>query len=180
MPETHLTVVAAFDDRVEAEKAVDELEHSGFSPGEVGMALRGSDVVRGGMISDQSGAKDIPGAKVGIATGAGLGAILGAAGALLVPGVGPVVVAGVFALAFGGAIAGAAIGGIFGALTGLGVSEEEARYYEKEFSAGKAIVAVQANGRADLAREILARHGGYNMQSSAVSPVKTEGIFSEP
>jgi len=180
MPETQMTVVAAFDDRNEAENAVDELEHSGFDASQVGMALRGSEISRRGMISTETGAKDRPGAEVGIATGAGLGAILGAAAGLLVPGVGPVVVAGVFALAFGGAIAGAAVGGIFGALTGLGISEDEARYYDKAFSAGKAIVAVTAGDRAQMAREILARHGGYNMRNSAVSPVKTEGIFSEP
>src|SRR5215212_4038768 len=99
----------------------------GLIPDEVGFAMRGSDAVQGGMITDAQGAKDGRGALAGMATGAGLGAILGAAAALLVPGVGPVIAAGVLTMAFGGAIAGTAIGGIFVAMTGLGVSEDEAR-----------------------------------------------------
>src|SRR5207237_9380800 len=82
------TLVAAFRDRYEAEKAVDELEQAGFNGDEVGFAIRGSDVASGGMITDEEGAKDRPGALAGMATGAGVGALLGAAAALLVPGIG--------------------------------------------------------------------------------------------
>src|SRR5437870_1080088 len=47
MPQTpQSTLIAAFSDRYEAELAVRELEESGFSPDEVGFALRGSDVAR--------------------------------------------------------------------------------------------------------------------------------------
>ena len=140
---TQPVLIAAYEDRNAAEEAVDELEQSGFSTDEVGLVIRGSDAVRGGMISDAAGTKDGKGALTGMAAGPGLGAILGAAAGFLVPGVGPIVVAGIFSLAMGGAIAGAAIGGIFGALTGLGISEEEARYYEAAFNAGHAIVAVR-------------------------------------
>ena len=60
----------------------------------------------------------------------------------------------------GGAIAGTAVGGILGAMTGLGISEEEARFYEKRFNEGKAIVAVRAGDRYATAVEILNRTGG--------------------
>ena len=177
-------LVAAFEDRTAAEQAVDELEQCGFTSDEVGLVIRGSDAVRGGMISDASATKDGQGALTGMATGAGLGAILGAAAGFLIPGVGPIVVAGIFSLAAGGAIAGAAIGGIFGALTGLGISEEEAKYYETAFNAGHAIVAVRCGSdvaaRCQRAGEILRRHGGYDLQSRPDNPVKTEGTFSEP
>jgi hypothetical protein len=174
------TLVAAFEDRLEAERAVDELEQMGFKSDQVGYVIRGSDVSRGGMITDAEGTKDGRGAAVGMATGAGLGAILGAAAAMLVPGVGPIIAGGVLTTAIGGAIAGTAIGGIFGAMTGLGVSEEEARFYDQEFQAGKAIVAVHAGPRLTEAAEILRRHGGYNLQNRGDDGIQTKGVFSEP
>lgn len=173
-------VVATFEDRDAAELAVDELEQTGFRADEVGFALRGSDVSRGGMITDVEGAKDGRGAAAGMATGAGLGAILGAAAAMLVPGVGPIVAGGVLSMAIGGAIAGTAVGGIFGAMTGLGISEEEARHYESEFKAGKAIVAVKAGDRRAEAARILKKHGGTGLQLRGDDEVRTEGVFSKP
>lgn len=174
------TLVAAFQDRLEAERAVDELEQAGFPPDDLGYAIRGSDAVEGGMITDTQGAKDRKGAVTGMATGAGLGAVLGAAAALLIPGVGPVVAGGVLAMAFGGAIAGTAVGGIFGALTGLGMSEDEARFYEKEFHSGRALVAVKAGQRAADAARILRKHGGYDLQNRPIAEVPTSGVFSQP
>ena len=174
------TLVAVFEDRLEAERALDELEQVGFTADEIGYAIRGSDAIHGGMITDAQGAKDKRGALAGMATGAGLGAVLGAAAAMLVPGIGPVIAGGVLTMAFGGAIAGTAIGGIFGAMTGLGVSEEEARFYEQEFSSGKAIVAVKAGPRAAEAAGILRRHGGYDLHNRPSGDIQTEGVFSQP
>ena len=173
-------LVAAFADRLEAERAVDELEQAGFAPDDLGYAIRGSDAVQGGMITDTQGAKDRKGAMTGMATGAGLGAVLGAAAALLIPGVGPVVAGGVLAMAFGGAVAGTAVGGIFGAMTGLGISEDEARFYEREFQSGRAIVTVKAGPRAADAAMILRKHGGYDLQNRPVSDMPTTGVFSQP
>lgn len=174
------TLVAAFEDRLEAEKAVDDLEQAGFRNDEIGFALRGSDVGRGGMITDEQGAKDAKGALTGAVTGGMVGGVLGAAAALLIPGVGPVVAGGVLASFFGGAIAGTAVGGILGAMTGLGVSEEEAKFYEKEFQSGRAIVAVKPGARMSEAADILRRHGGYDMHREIGSPVATQGPFSQP
>jgi hypothetical protein len=173
-------LVGVFDDRGAAERAVDALERAGFRDDQVGFALRGSDAVRGGMIVDAQGAKDAKGAAAGAVTGAVVGGTLAAAISLLIPGVGPIVAGGVLAAFFGGAIAGTAIGGIFGAMTGLGISEEEARFYEKEFSAGRAIVAVKPQGRAAEAAEILVRSGGRHVHCEPTSPVQTEGVFSTP
>jgi len=174
------TVVAAFTDRLEAEAAVDDLEQSGFRKEDIGYVIRGSDVAAGGMITDEEGTKDGRGAVAGMATGAGLGAILGAAAGLLVPGVGPVIAGGVLMTAIGGAIAGTAVGGIFGAITGLGISEDEARFYENEFNTGKALVAVRAFSRMADATQILRRHGGYDMQTRCPSDVPTHGAFARP
>jgi hypothetical protein len=173
------TLVAVFDDRLEAERAVRDLEYAGFKDDQIGYAIRGSEAVAGGMITDTSGTKDGKGAIVGAVTG-GLagGALAATVSALLLPGVGPVVAAGALAMFLGYAGAGAAVGGILGALVGLGISEDEARYYEKHFNEGKAIVAVK--GATPTSADILARHGGYNMYQANKSPVETKGIFSEP
>ena len=62
---TQPVLIAAYEDRNAAEEAVDELEQSGFSTDEVGLVIRGSDAVRGGMISDASATKDGKGALTG-------------------------------------------------------------------------------------------------------------------
>ena len=94
-PNTGSTLVAIFDDRLEAERAVRDLETSGIEAGKIGFAMRGGDVGAGGMITDTSGTKDARGALAGAVTG-GLagGALAATVTALLMPGVGPVVAAG--------------------------------------------------------------------------------------
>jgi hypothetical protein len=154
-------VVGTFDDRFEAEEAVDELQHSGFTHGDVGFAIRGHDATEGGMITDAVGTKDGAGAVAGAATGAVAGGILGALASLIIPPLGPVIVGGMIATAVGFAGAGAAVGGIIGAMTGLGLSRDEALYYEEQFKAGKAIVTVRAGEFADKAVSILHSHGGF-------------------
>jgi hypothetical protein len=168
-------LVGLFNDRNEAELAADELREAGFSHDEIGYAIRGSDAVRGGMISDAEGTKDVKGAIEGASVGAIVGAGLAAVVTLALPGVGPVMAAGILAMALGYGAAGAAVGGIFGALHGLGVSEGEAREYEKEFHAGKAIVAVKAGPRLAEAALILRRHGAFNLKNQAKSPVPLTG-----
>jgi hypothetical protein len=176
MPMTQSSVlVGVFNDRNEAELAADELRQAGFTDKEIGYAIRGADAVRGGMISDAEGTKDVKGAIEGASVGAIVGAGLAAAVTLVLPGVGPVLAAGVLAMALGYGAAGAAVGGIFGAIHGLGVSEDEAKEYEKHFHAGKAIVAVKAGQRLGEAAHILRRHGAFNLENAAKSPVPLTG-----
>jgi hypothetical protein len=174
------SLIAAFDDRLAAEQAIDDLIQSGFDRDDVGFVIRGSDAVHGGMLSDATGAKDGKGAVVGAVTGATVGGLTAAAVTSLIPGVGPILAAGTLAMFIGYAGAGAAIGGIFGALTGLGISEHEAKYYEQAFNEGKALVAVRPGTRAAEAGQILMRHGGRNLQNRTDDPVQTRGILSEP
>ena len=173
-------IVGVYDDRTAAEAAVDALEQAGFREDQIGFVIRGADDVAGGMITDAVGTKDGKGALTGAVTGGMLGGVLAAAISLLIPGVGPVLAGGVLAAFFGGAIAGTAVGGIFGAMTGLGISEEEARFYEKEFSEGRAIVAVKPHGRYQQAADILTRTGGRHVHCELHSPVQTTGVFNTP
>ena len=154
-------VVGIFEDRYAAEKAVDELEQAGFSHGDVGFAIRGKDAVEGGMITDAVGAKDGSGLLAGAATGAVAGGLLGALASIIVPPLGPILIGGMLATAAGFAGAGAAVGGLLGAMTGLGLSEDEARYYEQQFNEGKAIVTVRAGEQADQVVQVIRRHGGF-------------------
>lgn len=173
-------MVGVFNDRMAAEEAVDALHAAGFDHDRIGFAIRGADDVAGGMIVDAVGTKDGKGAVAGALTGGMVGGILAAAVSLLIPGVGPVVAGGILASFFGGALAGSAVGGILGAMTGLGISEEEARFYEKEFHEGRAIVAVRPGARLADAADILVRYGGRNVHAEAHSPVRTEGPFNTP
>jgi hypothetical protein len=163
-------IVGLFEDRNAAEDAVDALEEVGFDERSVGFAIRGSDAVQGGMITDATGTKDGQGAVTGLVAGGITGGILGAAAALLIPGIGPIIAGGVLTTALGGAAAGAATGGILGAMAGLGVSEEEAIFYEKELKAGKALVTVRPGPRDQLAYEILSRFGGHDIKMRKVLP----------
>ena len=180
MSQPKSVLVGIYDDRMAATHAVSDLEAAGFKDDSIGFAIRGAEVMRGGMITDATGTKDAKGAVSGAITGGMVGGVLAAAAALMIPGVGPVLAGGVLASFFGGAIAGTAVGGILGAMTGLGVSEEEAQFYEKHFNEGKAIVAVKPGTRAAEAGEILRRHGGYDLHNRRNSPVDTTGTFSQP
>lgn len=172
-------VVAVFADRGEAEIAIDALHQAGFPQDHLGFAIRGDDAVRGGMITDAEGTKDGKGAAAGMVTGGLVGGVLAAA-AVMIPVAGPVLAGGIIAAFFGGAVAGTMVGGLLGAMVGLGVSEEEAKYYQTHFNEGKAIVAVRAGDRAAEARDILTRHGGSHVHSAGSSPVQTGGVFNTP
>jgi len=173
-------VVALFDDRGAAEAGVDALARAGFTGDHLGYVIRGSDAVAGGTITDAAGTKDTKGALIGALEGGMIGGILAAAVSVLVPPIGPVLVGGMLASFFGGAIAGTAVGGILGALRGLGISEEEARFYESKFREGRAIVAVRAGLRAAEAADILASFGGQHIHCEPKSPIETHGAFSTP
>ena len=166
---TPTLLVSVFNDRLQAEQAVDDLQQVGFTSDQLGFALRGSDVTRGGVITDAVGTKDNTGAATGAVTGGVIGGLLGAAAAVLIPGIGPVVAAGILASSVGYAAAGVAVGGILGAISGAGLSEDEARFYEHEFNEGRAIVTVRSSARDAEAAEILGRHGGYDMHTGSAA-----------
>ena len=143
MAMTSRTVVGVFENRRDAESAVDALYAARFRDEEIGIVAHAeAATTRVGTEPDAGGAVG------GAATGGALGAVLGAAAALAIPGVGPILAGGVLASALGGAAIGAAAGGILGALTDMGVPEDEARWYDTEFRSGRTLVTVRAPGRA--------------------------------
>ncbi len=115
------------------------------------------------------------GAVTGALAGLGLGALAGL-GVLsgVIPVIGPAIAGGTLGIILSNAAAGAAVAGVAGALIGLGIPEEEAKYYHEEFEAGRTIVTVQADGRADEATAILRRHGAYDMSTRGELVGRTE------
>jgi hypothetical protein len=162
------TVVGVFEDRLQADRAVDALRRAGFRDNQIGVALR-----FGGGVSDTG---DIPatteeshagtGAVAGALTGLGLGALAGL-GVIsgVIPVIGPAIAGGTLGVILTNAAAGAGIGGVAGALIGAGIPEDEAQYYQGEFEEGRAIVTVHPEGRADEVRTILSSYGAYDMGS---------------
>jgi len=157
------TAVCTFDDRAQAERAIDELHRAGFTDDQFGFAIRGTDddVKR---YERDEGATTLG----GIATGATTGGIVGALAAGAIPGVGPVVAAGLLASIFGGAAIGAASGGILGALMDAGIPDYEAKYYESEFQAGRPILTVRTERRYDEAVAILTKYGRCGMPEGSM------------
>jgi uncharacterized protein (TIGR02271 family) len=158
------TVVGVFDDRDKAKLAVRELKNAGFSSDEIGLASPGQEALETETDADDAATGAGTGALTGAAAGAGVGALWGLgilAGVL--PAIGPAIAGGTLAVLLSSAAAGAAAAGLAGALIGMGLSTEEAEYYESEVKAGRTLVSVRAGGRSADALAILKRFGGYSM-----------------
>jgi hypothetical protein len=172
---TERTLVGTFESRHQAALVLNDLRQAGFGENEIGFAMRDDDIVARGAITDAPLTKDGQGAAKGMVAGGLAGGLLGAAAVLVVPGVGPLLAMGVLASVLGFGAAGVATGGILGAMVGLGISEDEARVYEKEFHAGRAIITVQAGQRSPEARQILGRHGAHIVQDEPTDPLHPVG-----
>lgn len=156
--------VGVFDDRNDAELAAQDMRAKGFKDDQIGYAWR-----------DESGKTHAEGNKAGQlgASGAGtgvvLGGIIGAGAALLIPGIGPIVSGGLLATALAGgvtgAVTGAIAGGVTGALLGLGIPEEEAKYYDQQFRDGHTLMTVRADDRYSDASEITRSRKGYDYET---------------
>jgi len=151
-------IVGVFADKAQAECAVDALSRAGFPLEKIGVIVRGG-APTGDRPVVQADVAPEEGAAAGAVAGGVLGSLAGAAVALTIPAVGPALAAGLLAGALGGATLGIATGGLIGGLIGMGMSHEEASYYESEFVRGHTLVTVQADDRHDEVAAILARCG---------------------
>ncbi len=143
----HATVVGVFTNQLLAERALSDLHRADFNDEQIGFAVRAKEATGVNIAPTDARAHAI-GATTGAVSGGVAGGLLSAAAALLIPGVGPAVAA--------------VAGGFVGALQGMGVSEEEARYYERELESGRIIVAVDAGEREQEVLDILRRNGAYD------------------
>jgi CBS domain-containing protein len=165
------TVAGLFRDRKSAERAIEDLKEAGFQGEQIGIVMRDSSE-KGHIIehreSERGSTHAASGAMTGVVGGGLLGGLAGyllAIGALTIPGIGPVLAGGALAEALGlgvigttaavGAGIGAAAGGLVGALVGMGIPEEEARYFEKGLGTEEVLVTVKAGSRVMEALAIL-------------------------
>jgi len=166
--QTRDTVVGVFHDRDDAQDAINALRDAGFAPDDISVLARDRD--QAGALAAETGTEAGTGAATGALTGGLLGGVAGwliGIGALAIPGIGPIIAAGPIAAALGGAALGAAGGGVIGALTGAGVPEDEARWYDEQVRGGGILVTVNARGRYDEALSIVGEHGGRDAGSGA-------------
>ena len=160
------TVVGVFDDHQAARRAVRALKDMGFTEDEIGIATADSRSGDRSSLADDDNVDEGysgEGALTGAAAGAGIGALWGLgilAGVL--PAIGPAIAGGTLAVLLSNAAAGAAAVGLTGALIGLGISKDEAEYYESEMTAGRTIVTVNAGARSQEALAVIQQFGGYN------------------
>lgn len=118
MTTTQQIVVGVFDDRAQAELAVDELLRAGFSNDQIRYSGHGAS--SGGMLETLKSL-----------------------------------------------FTGQETGGVYDDLVGLGVQQDDATTYQREFEAGRSIVSVQTRDRMQDATDILARNGGYGAGRSS-------------
>lgn len=171
---------AIFDTRAQAQRAVMELINAGISERDISVLHQDSDKHRDtGHHDDEHrdhSDNKASGAAKGAGIGAGVGALAGLA-ALAIPGVGPFLATGAVAETLGiigsaaatSAVVGAAAGGIAGALMEYGVSEEDARYYDRRIHEGGVWVGVDtSNSAADpmTVERILRDAGGQSAESA--------------
>jgi uncharacterized protein (TIGR02271 family) len=175
---TRTTIVGVFDDQAHAQAAVAELRRLGFREDQIGVISH--DRTTSTKTTGDRGTHMAEGAAAGAAAGAGIGALwaLGIAAGML-PAIGPVIAGGLLASVLASAAGGAAAAGLIGALIGLGIPEEEARYYEGEFKAGRTLVTIKANGRYDEALAVVRRHGGYDRSTGRTTTGETIKVHEE-
>ena len=177
-------VVALFANRIEAERATDELLERGYDPERVGYLDRHRDE-HGNIVTDETYVDDhergdvldeatkgaaggaIGGAAVG--TGAGL---LASAGLLLIPGLGPFLAAGTLAGTLGAAAVGAASGGVLGGAAGAifgavddneHADHETSEYYREGVAEGRTLLSVDTEGTEAMEVASLLRAAGAEL-----------------
>lgn len=157
-------MVGVFHSAGDARRAIESLRDAGFSDKKIGVLTHDKDgdpEIKS--FRDLEGNQAGKGAAIGATAGAGGGALwaLGIAAGVL-PAIGPVIAGGLLAAIAASAASGAAAGVVVGSLVGLGISDEEAAYYDEEFQRGRTIVVVQEDKRAAEAAAILNRNESRN------------------
>lgn len=138
-------VVGVFNTVEQARRAVEDLKAGGYAPENISLVAKDSSKVEylaetTDAVADNTAAGAVTGGLIG-----GLGGLLLGLGALAIPGLGPIVAAGPLAATLTGAAAGGLTGGLVGALTGIGVTEDEAIAYERNFNDGNVLVLVDSD-----------------------------------
>ena len=184
------TVIGVFSDKDNVEEVIDELQDEGFNPKDFSIVMR--DRADAEEISTNTGADVAAGAMSGATTGAVVGALAGLLAATVIPGLGAFLIGGPIAAAFGlggaaattisGAATGAVAGGILGALMNLGLSRDEAEYYQNRVEQGAILVAVPAGNRnVSFIRNIFDNYNASDVKviSNDAADMREEDIIAD-
>lgn len=162
------TVVSLYDDMSDAQRAIEDLQNSGFRREDISLVTRHAEGEEGRVEGRDRGDNVAEGAGIGGGVGTvlgGVGGLLVGLGTLAIPGIGPILAAGPLVATLAGAGAGAIAGGVVGALVGLGIPEEEARYYHEGVRRGGTLVSVTTSDESvERARSIMQRYNPVNME----------------
>jgi len=149
------TVVGVFQNRSDAEQAVNEMRQKGFGR-EISVVAK-DERAKGGIRGENVSEGVITGGTLG-----GLAGLLAGAGALAIPGIGPVLAAGPIA----GALTGAATGGLAGGLIDWGLPEERGRFYEQKVREGNIVALVKSSDpKVNEAADIMRAHGARDVET---------------
>ncbi len=144
------TLVSLFFNGEEAEAAIRNLKHAGFTEEEIGLIMQ------------DPGKPDLHHESLA-------GGLLSLLGSLLIPGLGPLLLGGVLASVLTGAGTAGANGGLAGILAGLGVPTRDAEHFERGVRAGGVLLTVDAGERISEVRSIVENHGGYSDPDQATT-----------
>lgn len=156
------TVAGIFPDRRSAEHAIVDLKADGFDPQRMGIVMQ--DRSDANEIAEDQSISSAAGAVTGGVIGGTAGALLAATGALAIPGIGPFITGGVLASLVGGTA-----GWLVGGLAGLGLSRDEAQYYQDRVEQGGILVTVDPEGRDAEAQRIMFDNGAEDIQAQGGS-----------
>jgi len=158
------TVLGIFTNKADAEDTIDRLRSEGFNAKDISLVMHNKTQQK--EIANNTGANVAGGAITGVATGAVVGGIAGLLAGTTIPVLGGLLLAGPIGAALGltgaaattvsGAATGAVAGGLIGALMGIGMTKEDATYYQSRVNEGAILIAVPAadNEEAGIITEI--------------------------
>lgn len=192
------TIFGLLRSRGEADHVIDELRDYGYESEDISVIAMESGNTD--FVYDDDDYVEDRGSAFGSSTATGVagGAVLGGlaglligVGAIAIPGIGALLIAGPISAALGltgvaattvsGALTGALAGGIIGALVGLGVPEQDARFYEERIKEGGVLIAVPVTDmQAGDVKDILDEHGADNIREVEMDKAIEEEEYRAP
>jgi hypothetical protein len=152
------SVVAVYRTRGQAEAAIDQLWHAGFTKEQVGILIPGEGEQQPVTEIEKHEENHATGAVAGAATGTLLGTMAGALAMVLIPGLGPILTGGALMGVIAGAATGAAVGSFAGPFLAMGFTDEDVHRYQTDLRSGRTVVVVHTEGKQDRAIMILRTH----------------------
>ena len=172
---TTSTVIALFDSRIAAERAINDLVNAGFARDSVSVITSNTSSPAGDVPNigpqEQIGSGTDAGSTAAVG---GLAGFIGGIVALAIPGIGPILAVGPLAAGLMGAGIGAATGGIVGALKGHGIPEADASTLSEAIRRGRVLVSAHVpTARVDQAADILDKSGAIEVDEPSEDVVTT-------